>query len=105
MLDMMQGIHLSRKTVDNLQFGNDICLIETSWEKFQNSTNMVKKDAESTELKINVGKKKTLVISNSHLPGQVKVDDTNIEDVKQFIYLGSLIMNNNDCSSKELAWP
>ena len=30
----------------------------------------------------------------------MKVDDTNIEDVKQFVYQGSLVTNNNDCSSE-----
>ena len=30
----------------------------------------------------------------------MKVDDTNIEDVEQFIYLSSLATNNNDCSSE-----
>ena len=67
--------------------------------KAPKSVDTVKKDAESTGLKINVYKTKTLVIGNSHPPGQVKVDDTNVGDVKQFIYLGSLVMNN-DYSSK-----
>ena len=61
---------------------------------------MVKKDAENTRLKINAGKMKTLVISNSHPLGQVKVDDRNVEDVEQFVYLGSPVTNNNDYSSK-----
>ena len=100
MHDMMQGIQLSRQTVNNLQFTNNICLIKTSWEKLQKCVDTVKKDSESTGLKINVGKTKTWVISNSHPPGQVKVDDMNVEDVKQFIYLGSLVMNNNDGSDK-----
>ena len=60
---------------------------------------MMKKDAESTGVKINVGKMKTLVMGNSPTPGQVKVDHMNVEDVEQFIYLGSLVTNNNDCYS------
>ena len=67
--------------------------------KAPKSVETVKKDAENPGLKISVGKTKMLVIGNSHLQGQVKVDDTNVEDVKQFVYLGSLITNNN-CSSK-----
>ena len=43
MQDMMQGIQLSRQTVNNLQFANNICLIETSWGKAPKSLDMVKR--------------------------------------------------------------
>ena len=99
MQDMMQGIQLSRQTVNNLQFANNICQIEMSW-KCSKKCRYGEKDAESTGLKINVGKMKTLVISNSPPVGQVKVDNTDVEDVKHSIYLGSLVMKNNDCSRK-----
>ena len=50
--------------------------------KAPKSVDTVKKDTQSIGLKINVGKMKTLVVGNSHPPGQVKVDDMNVEDVK-----------------------
>src|SRR6218665_1844816 len=56
--------------------------------------------AQRAGLKINVDKTKTMVFGEESTDVEIKVQDEVIEGVKEFVYLGSLLTWNNDCTKE-----
>ena len=49
---------------------------------------------------INIGKTKTMVFGREAMAKEIKVGDQKVENVKEFVYLGSLLTWDNDCTKE-----
>jgi len=86
--------------VNNLRFADDIDLLETNRDTLQENLELLKGDAEKAGLKINIGKTKTMVFGKESLANKVEIDGMQIDNVNEFVYLGSLLTWDNDCSKE-----
>jgi len=77
--------------VNNLRFADDIDLLETNRDTLQENLELLKGDAEKMGLKINIGKTKTMVFGKESLANKVETDGMQIDNVNEFVYLGSLL--------------
>jgi hypothetical protein len=95
-----RGIHWicneSRKLTD-LDFADDIALLDDSWEGMKDLTSRVEKEAGSVGLRINSGKTKLMVVGNMGTPQIIMVDGKQVEEVDEFCYLGSVISGDTSC--------
>ena len=98
--DERQGVCVNGELFDNLRFADDIDLLEHNCERLQRSLNSVAAAAEQMGLRINRAKTKVMVFSDKHPTGMLRLEEEEIEWVEQFVYLGSLITSDNDCSKE-----
>ena len=94
------GVSVQGEQINNLRFADDIDLLEYSCERLQESVGGLNKDAQRAGLRINVDKTKTMVFGRDTIDKEIKVQDQTIENVTQFVYLGSLLTWNNDCTKE-----
>ena len=95
----MGGINIQGEVIKDLRFADDIDLLATSEKDLQDQMCMVHEDGESMGLHINIEKTKVLVMGSS-TQAHIEISGEMIECVEQFVYLGSLITRNNDCSKE-----
>jgi sorting nexin-29 len=100
--DERQWVCVNGELFDNLRFADDIDLLEHNCERLQRSLNSVAVAAEQMGLRINRAKTKVMVFSDKHPTGMIRLEEeeAEIEWVEQFVYLGSLITSDNDCSKE-----
>jgi hypothetical protein len=55
---------------------------------------------EKANLKINIGKTKTMAFGKEEIENNIKVRGENIENVTEFVYLGSLLTSDNNCTKE-----
>ena len=91
------GIKISGRNINNLRYADDITLITESEEKLKNFLKKVKEESEKTGLKLNIQKTK-IVASGAIISWQM--DGETMETVTDFIFLGSKITADGDCSHK-----
>jgi hypothetical protein len=92
------GISVQGELINNLKFADDIDLLENSCERLQENVCALNTSAQRAGLKINVDKTKTMVFGKKTIDREIKVQDEVIENVTEFVYLGSLLTWNNDCT-------
>ena len=95
-LDKSQaGIKIARRNVNNLRYANDTTLMTESKEKLKSLLMKVKEDSEKAGLKVNFQKTKIMASGpiTSWQIGRVKMEKTT-----DFIFLGSKIIADGDCS-------
>ena len=87
------GIKIAGRNINNLRYADDTTLIEESKEELKSLWMKVKKESEKAGLKVNI--KKTKIMEpcpfTSNRWGKM-------ETVTDFIFLGSKITVNSDCS-------
>jgi len=66
-------------------------LLENSCERLQENVCTLNTSAQRAGLKINVDKTKTMVFGKKTIDREIKVQDEVIENVTEFVYLGSLL--------------
>ena len=88
------GIKIARRNINNLRYTDDTTLMAESKE-LKNLLMKVKEESEKAGLKLNILKMKILV-SSPISSWQVDVETT--ETVTDFIFLGSKITADGDCS-------
>ena len=86
--------------VNNLRFADDIDLLETDRDTLQENLELLKEDSEKAGLKINIGKTKTMVFGKESLANKVETDGMQIDNVNEFVYLGSLLTWDSDYSKE-----
>src|SRR6218665_686798 len=84
--------------INNLRFADGIDLIEESCETLQDSVRVLNDAGNRAGLKINIGKTKTMVFGREEMANEINVGDQKVENVKEFVYLGSLLTWDNDCT-------
>src|SRR6218665_2934982 len=85
---------------NNIRFADDIDLIEESCETLQDSVRLLNDAGNRAGLKINIEKTKTMVFGREEMANKIKAGDKKVENVKEFVYLGSLLTWDNDCTKE-----
>ena len=89
------GIKIARRKSNNLRYADDTTLMSESKEELKNLLMKVKEGSEKTGLKLNIQKTKIMVSSSIT---SWKIDGETVETVSDFIFLGSKITADGDCS-------
>ena len=89
------GIKISRRNIINLRYADDTTLMAESEEELKSLLMKVKEASEKVGLKLNIQKTK-ITASGSITSWQI--DEETMETVKDFIFLGSKITADGDCS-------
>ena len=87
------GIKIARRNINNLRYADDTILIEES-EGDLNSL-LMKEESEKVGLKLNI--QKTKIMASGPMTSW-QIDDQTLERVADFIFLGSKITVDGDCS-------
>ena len=95
-LDKAQaGIKIARKNIENLRYADDTTLMAERGEELKSLLMKVKEESEKAGLKLNIQKIK-IMASGSISSWQI--DGETMETVTDFIFLGSKITADGDCS-------
>ena len=86
------GIKIARRVINNLRYAYDSILMEESKEELKSFLMKVKEESEKSGLKINI--QKTKIMASGHITSW-PIDG---ETVRDFIFLGSRITANGNCS-------
>ena len=87
------GIKIARKNINNLRYADDITLMTESKEK--SLLMKVKEESEKAGLKLNIQKIK--IMASGPITSW-QIDGETVETVTDFIFLGSKITADGDCS-------
>ena len=89
------GIKIARRNINNLRYGDDTTLMAESEEELKNLLMKVEEDSEKVGLKLNI--QKTKIMASSPITSW-QIDGETVETVADFIFLGSKITEDGDCS-------
>ena len=89
------GIKISRRNINNLRYADDTTLMAESEEELKSLLTKVKEESEKVDLKLNIQKTK---ITASGPITSWQIDRETVETVTGFIFLGSKITEDGDCS-------
>ena len=89
------GIKISGRNINNLRYADDTTLLEESEEEQKSFLMKVKEESEKVGLELNIQKTK-IMASGPIISWQI--DGETMEIVTHFIFLGSKITADGDCS-------
>ena len=89
------GIKIAGRNINNLRYADDTTLVAQSKEKLKSLLRKVKEESEKVGFKLNV--QKTKIMASSSITSWA-IDGETIETVRYFIFLGSKITADGDCS-------
>ena len=89
------GIKITGRNINNLRYADDTTLMAESKEEIKSLLMKVKEESEKVGLKFNIQKTKMLA---SHPTTSWQIDGETLETVSDFIFLGSKITADGDCS-------
>ena len=97
-LDEAQGgIKIAGKNINNLRYADDTTLMAESEEELKSLLMKVKEESEKVGLKLNIQKTKIMTF------GPItswEIDEETMETVTDFIFLGSKMTADGDCSQE-----
>ena len=93
--EAQDGIKISGRNIHNLRYADGTTLMAESKEELKSPLMKVKEESEKTALKFNIQKTKIMVSSPITL---WQIDGETMETVTDFIFLGSKITADGDCS-------
>jgi len=93
--DAQAGIKIAGRKVNNLRYADDIPLTAEREEELKSLLKKVKEENEKADLKLNIQKQKIMA---SHSITSWQIDGETMETVTDFIFLGSKITVDGDCS-------
>ena len=88
------GIKIAKRNINNLRYSDDTTLMAES-EELKSLLMKVKEESEKVGLKVNIQKMK--IITSSPITSW-QIDGETMETVTDFIFLGSKITADGDCS-------
>ena len=88
-------IKTAGRNINNLRYADDTTLMAESAEELKSLLTKVKEESENVGLKLNIQKTK-IMASSSIISWQI--DEETVETVADFIFLGSKITADGDCS-------
>ena len=95
MLDEAQaGVEIAGRNINNVRYADDTTLMGDS-EELKSLLMKVKEEIEKVGLKLNI--QKTKIIASSPITSR-QIDGETVETVTDFIFLGSKITADGDCS-------
>ena len=89
------GMKISRRNINNLGYADDTTLMAESKEELKSLLMKVKEESQKVGIKLNILKTKIMA------PGPItswQIDGETVETVAHFIFLGSKITADGDCS-------
>ena len=89
------GIKIAGRNINNLRYADDITLMAESKEELKSLLLKVKEESEKVGLKLNI--QKTKIMASGPITSWQREGET-MERVKDFIFLGSKLTANGDCS-------
>ena len=89
------GIKIAGRNMNNLRYADDTILMVESEEELKSLLMKVKEESEKVGLKLNI--QKTKIMASSPITSW-QIDGETMETVIDFIFLGSKITADNDCS-------
>ena len=106
--EAQSGIQISRRNINNLRYAGDTTLMAES-EELKSLLMKVKEESGKIGLKLNI--QKTKIMASGPLISW-QIDGEKVETVRDFIFLGSKITADGDCSHEvircsleEKLWP
>ena len=91
------GIKIARRNLNNLRYADDTTLMAESEEELKNLLMKVKEESEKADLKLNI--QKTKVMASGPITSW-EIDGETLETVSDFIFGGSKITADGDCSQE-----
>ena len=89
------GIKIAGRNINNLRYADDITLMAESEEELKSLLMKVKVEREKVCLKLNI--QKTKIMASGPIISW-EIDGETVETVSDFIFLGSKITADGDCS-------
>src|SRR5574337_1082495 len=89
------GIKIARRNINNLRYADDTTLMAESEEELKSLLIKVKVESEKVGLKLNI--QKTKLMASGPITSW-EIDGETVETVLDFIFLGSQITADGDCS-------
>ena len=91
------GIKISRRNINNLRYADGTTLMAEIEQELKSLLMKVKKESEKAGLKHNI--QKTKIMASGPITSW-KIDGETVETVSDFIFSGSKITADGDCSHK-----
>ena len=88
-------IKIAGRNINNLRYADDTTLMAESKKELKNLLIKVKDESEKVGLKLNI--QKTIIMASSPITSW-QIDGETMETVTKFIFLGSKITADGDCS-------
>ena len=95
------GVKIARRNINNLRYADDTTLMAESEEELKSLLMKVKEESEKLGLKLNIQKMK-IMASGPIISWQI--DEETVETVSDFIFWGSKITADGDCSHEITPW-
>ena len=103
------GIKIAWRNINNLRYAHDTTLMAESEEELKSLLMKVKEESEKVGLKLNI--LKTKIVASGPITSW-QIEGETVETVTDFIFLGSKITTDGDCSHEikthslqEQLWP
>ena len=91
------GIKIAGRNINNLRYADDTTVMAESEEELKGFLMKVKEKSEKVGLKLNI--QKTMIMASSPISSW-EIDEETVETVSDFIFWGSEITADGDCSSE-----
>ena len=91
------GIKTAGRNINNLSYADDTTLMTESKEELKSLLMKVKEESEKVGLKLNT--QRTKIMASSPITSW-QIDGETVQTVTDFIFLGSKITADGDCSQK-----
>ena len=91
------GIKTAGRNINNLRYTDDTSLMAKSEEELKSLLMKVKEESKKVDLKLNI--QKTKIMASGPITSW-EIDGETVETVSDFIFLGSKITEDGDCSHK-----
>ena len=88
-------IKIDQRNINNLRYADDITLMAESEEELKSLLMKVKEESEKVGLKLNI--QKTKIMASGPITSW-QIDRETVDTVRDFIFLGSKITADGDCS-------
>ena len=89
------GINIARRNINSFRYADNTTLIAESEEELKSLLMKVKVESKKVGLKLNIQKTKIMASSPT---SSLEIDGETVESVSDFIFLGSKITADGDCS-------
>ena len=89
------GIKITGRNINNLRYADDTTLMAESEEELKSLLIKVKEKSEKVGLKLNI--QKTKIMASGPITSW-QIDGETMDTVRDFIFLGSKITEDSDCS-------
>ena len=93
--EVQAGIKISWRNINNLRYIDDTTLMAENEEELKSLLIKVKEESEKVGLKLNI--QKTKIMASGPITSW-EIDGETVETVSDFIFLGSKITTDGDCS-------